>query len=364
MKTRNRREPIGSALPESEAKMRKHNLPPLILILFISISQPAYSQIPAIEDPSLVVDHIEGPSLEVHFIDVGQGDAILLRSPDGQTMMIDAGPSKNRKKTLAYLSSVGVTSLDYVVITHSHLDHLGGLAKLLKAVPVKKVLSSGKFHSTKTNEKLLKAIEKAGIPMVQLTRGDTFKLGEEISVSVLHPPTGWSLKNHDPNNLSVVLRVTYGDVDFLITGDAEVEAEAEILKSGLIIDSEFLKAGHHGSRTASSLEFLEKAEPKFTVISCGTHNKYGHPHEETIQSLKKHHSTILRTDELGTIIVRTNGKKVSISVKGSKTSWIHLPLRPGTINVTFMRREDETIACCCSVCRDLTVRCNSLDRAA
>lgn len=272
----------------------------------------------------LVVHDLAGPGLEVHFLDVGQGDSALLRTPHGKNFLVDCGPRSARKRILPYLKSLGIEKLDGIFISHSHMDHIGGLPYILDAIPVQKVYFSGHVHTSKFNRKLLGKLRSRNIELITLRRGQEVLLEESVKLVVYHPDPKRDPETVDVNDFSVVFRLSYGDIDFLFTGDSEQNSEAEILSAQVELHSEFLKVGHHGSRTATSEPFLSRVLPLFAVISCGTNNQFGHPHEETLQSLSQHGATLLRTDETGTVVVFTDGKKVMIKLKGKAWSPVSL----------------------------------------
>jgi len=166
------------------------------------------------------------------------------------------------------------------------------------------------------NLKTLERLEEKHIPLKKLRAGDHIDLDDAIVAVVYHPPADWDGDAEDPNNMSVVVRLTYGDIDFLLMGDAEKKSEKEILKTAPELNSEVLKVGHHGSETSTSEEFLAAVSPVYAVISCGVNNKFGHPFPVTLEKLKDAHATILRTDENGTIEVHTDGRRIMIKVKG------------------------------------------------
>jgi len=290
-----------------------------------------------------VVDAIEGPALAVHFIDVGQGDAILLVSPDGKTLLVDTGPRKKAANPLPYLKEVGVERIDHLLISHSHLDHTGGFQRIAKALPIGEFWWGGYFHPTKTASRVLAKVEELKIPTRKVKRGDEMTLGEDVKITVLHPPETMKPVDHDINNFSIIIRVSYGDIDFVLTGDAEIKAERMVLASGLPVESEFLKIGHHGSRTASTMAFLKSVKPGFGIISCGRNNKYDHPHAVTLEHLTEAKVAILRTDDLGTIVVRTDGTKVSINLKGQRVTYALLENTESTTHLIIgvVRREDD-----------------------
>ena len=264
--------------------------------------------------PSLLPDKgssITAPSgsgLDVHFIDVGQGDSILAES-DGHYMLIDAGENDQAGTVISYLKAQGVTKLDYVIGTHPHSDHIGGLDKVIDTFPVDKVFLPPVEHTTKTFEDVLDSIASRGLKITKPKPGNSYDLGN-ASFTILSPVKDYG---NDLNNWSVGIRLTYGDNSFVMCGDAENQAEEDILNSGAVLKADVLKAGHHGSSTSTSNAFLKKVSPSWVVIQCGKGNSYGHPHKETMEKLKKAGCQILRTDEEGTITAFSDGKTITWS---------------------------------------------------
>ncbi|MDO5518890.1 MAG: MBL fold metallo-hydrolase [bacterium] len=244
-------------------------------------------------------------NLEVHFIDVGQGDCILLRS-DNQTMLIDAGDNNYGKGVVTYLSNLGIKKLDYLVGTHPDADHIGGLDNVISSLDIGKIYMPKKQSNTKTFEDVLTAIAKKGLKVSSPKVGDTFTLGS-ANISVLGPINTYE----DNNNNSIVLKVTHGKNSFLLTGDAELEAEEDMVASGEDLSATVLKVGHHGSHSSTSRSLLDKVNPTYAVISCGVDNKYGHPHTETMTYLKRYNVTVYRTDQQKTIVMTSDGKKIT-----------------------------------------------------
>lgn len=271
-----------------------------------SVTATTTSSLPTVSDTPTGTALPTG-TVQVHFIDVGQGDAILIQAPDGKTMLIDGGEADSG--ALQYLQSKGITKLDVVVATHPHADHIGGLAEILNTIPTTRVVTSGQMHTTRTFERFLDAIAAARAEYVEVKRGDTIRLGDLV-FSVLNPV---SAAGDDLNNGSVVLRLVYGNVSFLLTGDAEKEAESAMSVSSFSpVQATILKVGHHGSRTSSSRAFLDLVKPEVAVYSAGKGNSYGHPHPETITALKAVGAKIYGTDVNGTITVNTDGKAYSV----------------------------------------------------
>jgi beta-lactamase superfamily II metal-dependent hydrolase len=237
----------------------------------------------------------------VHFIDVGQGDALLIVAPDGKVALIDGGESGTG--VLAYLQAQGVKRINLMIATHPHADHIGGLIDVLRALPVDEVVTNGQSHTTLAYERFLDAIMAAKAVYTEVKRGDTLTLGG-LNLDVLHPqaPEGDNL-----NDQSVVLRLLYGTVAFLVTGDAECIAEADMLAAGETVRAQILKVGHHGSRSASSPAFLAAVQPEVAVYSSGAANSYGHPHVETLAALANVGTTVYGADVNGTVIITSDG---------------------------------------------------------
>ncbi len=259
-------------------------------------------------DKDFSVTMPSGSGLAVHFIDVGQGDSILAES-DGHYMLIDAGENDQAGTVVSYLKAEGVTKLDYVIGTHPHSDHIGGLDKVIDTFPVDKVLLPPVEHTTRTFEDVLDSIASRGLKITKPAPGDSYDLGN-ASFTILSPVKDYG---NDLNNWSVGIRLTYGDNSFVMCGDAENQAEEDIVNSGAVLKADVLKAGHHGSSTSTSDAFLKKVSPSWVVIQCGKGNSYGHPHKETMEKLKKAGCQVLRTDEEGTITAFSDGKTITWS---------------------------------------------------
>lgn len=248
--------------------------------------------------------------LKVHYIDVGQGDGILIQQGD-HNMLIDAGTNNDEKLMVDYLNKQGVKHLDYVVGTHPHEDHIGGLDAVIKNFAVDKVYMPKVTITTKTFEDVIKAIKAKNLNITTPIPGDTFKLGD-ANCQILAPN---SPKYKDMNDYSIVIKLTFGSNKFLFTGDAQTLSENEILSKGFDVSADVLKLGHHGSHTSTSSTFLDKVNPKYAIVSCGKDNDYGHPHDVTMKKLEKKHIPLYRTDECGTIICTSDGKNISFNVK-------------------------------------------------
>lgn len=241
------------------------------------------------------------PPLVVHFLDVGQGDAVLLQGEDF-TILVDAG-RHDRSDVVPHLKRVNVETIDLFIGTHPHADHIGQCAPVLREFPVVEVWMSGDEHSTLTFERCLDAILQTDAGYREPRAGDVFQVGS-ARIEIVHPDelTG------SFNNNSLVVRLVYGDVAFLLAGDAEAEAEGAILRRGHELTAQVLKLGHHGSRTSSTTEFLQAIQPDIAVYSAGRNNSYGHPHAETLHATAALGIPVYGTDVFGTIRVTTDGR--------------------------------------------------------
>ena len=242
----------------------------------------------------------------VHFISVGQGDATLIES-DGEYALIDAGPPDGVDYLLSYLDYVGVTQLKYLVMTHPHADHIGGMKAVVEAYPVERVLlpdlDKAPYPTTSTFEKLLAAMVEKDLPAETMHTGASYTLGKG-SLAVLQD----GLETEDNENLiSPMLLFESGDLRFLCTGDDEKVNEQAALDAGLDLRANLYKAAHHGSSTSNTLEFLEAVQPWLVVIPCGAGNIYGHPHREALENFETVGADLLRTDEDGFIRISPDG---------------------------------------------------------
>ncbi len=235
-------------------------------------------------------------TMTVHFIDVGQGDSLLAES-DGHFLLVDAGENDQGDTVVSYLREAGVTSLDYVIGTHPHSDHIGGLDDVIRAFDVEAVILPPVAHTTKTFEDVLDAVQEKNLTLTQPVPGDSYDLGD-AAFTILAPQADYG---DDLNNWSVGIRLACSDGALVACGDAEAQAEEDIAASGLTLSADVLKVGHHGSCTSTSDVFLQAVSPAWAVISCGKENSYGHPHEETLKKLEDAGIAVLRTDLLGNI---------------------------------------------------------------
>lgn len=249
--------------------------------------------------------------LQIHFLNVGQGDCTIVLC-DGESMVIDGGPASASSFVYSYIrNTLELQHIDYVVSTHPHLDHVYGLSSVLNAAPVDLVLTPVLEWDSKAFNSMVKYAEKQGAPLSVPQEGDTLRLGG-ATVTILHC---WpeAIDYGRTNDSSIVVRIDYGQTSFIITGDAEDWSEYMMIDSGMNLKADVLRVAHHGSSTASTLEFLQSVRPEYAVISVGKDNGYGHPHQEVLDRLNEVGSKILRTDELGTIVMNSNGETITIN---------------------------------------------------
>ncbi|MGB9804220.1 ComEC/Rec2 family competence protein, partial [Desulfofundulus sp.] len=273
--------------------------------------------------------------LVVHFIDVGQGDSILVQTPGGRNMLVDAGgwsgelesgEGAGDRVVVPYLRRLGIRRLDVLVITHPHEDHAGGMKAVIGAFPVGLVLVSpaGRAENYSVSKDgsreqlsaayraLMAGLAARGVPVKTVAAGDRLHLDRALDVRVLGPPRPLlSGTRSDLNNASVVLRIRYGEEVLLLTGDMEVEAQQALLDAGVNPGCTVLKIPHHGSRYFLPA-FLERTHPLVAVISVGQHNNFGQPDPETLERLARERVRVYRTDRDGAVILSTDGKRVFI----------------------------------------------------
>lgn len=243
--------------------------------------------------------------LKVYFLDVGQADCILIQN-NNENMLIDAGNNEDGDKIVAYFKSIGITNFKYVIGTHPHEDHIGGLDDIIESFDIETVFMPDSYTTTSTFEDVLDALDKKNMTFTVPTINEKLTLGEAY-FEILY--TGSN--TNDLNDASIVLKLTFGNNSFLFSGDATSSVEKQILDQNLKVD--VYKVAHHGSNTSNSDKFLDKVNPTYGIISCGQDNSYGHPHSEIVTSLENRNVKLYRTDKLGTILVVSDGNNISIT---------------------------------------------------
>ncbi|MCX0389048.1 ComEC/Rec2 family competence protein [Clostridium perfringens] len=248
--------------------------------------------------------------LMISYMDVGQGDAAYIKV-NGNDILIDAGPRSNSKELLEQLKAKNIDDFELVIATHPHEDHIGGMVDVFKEYEVKAFYSPKITHTTKTYENLVKAVKDEGLKTKELKGGMVIDLGEGAKFEVFTPQKS---EYEELNNYSPIMKLSFGDTSYLFTGDAEKLAEEEALaKYKTSLDSDVIKFGHHGSSSSSSNAFIEAVSPKYGIISCAKDNKYGHPHRETLDIIKKYNIKTFRTDTDGEIILTSDGKSINFN---------------------------------------------------
>lgn len=281
---------------------KKHPLAAIALVI-IAVAVLIFQR--ASDGETTVTAPMDG--LYVHYIDVGQGDSELICC-NGEYMLIDAGVSSAGDTVVEYIKNLGIEKLDYVVCTHGHADHCGGLDEVVENLDVDTVFTSPYAGDSSAYEKFTEAVESASLTLDVPDYGVKYSLGQ-AQFEFIGPLSDHTNVNDD----SLVMRLVYGDTSFLFTGDITATAEKELIEDGENLKCDVLKVAHHGSSGSSCYQFIYEAEPKIGVISCGKDNDYGHPHEETLSRLSDADVTVYRTDELGSIVIFSDGMAVERS---------------------------------------------------
>lgn len=249
-----------------------------------------------------------GEKLEIYFLDVGQGDSTFIRLPNAETMLIDGGKKSSGKTIVSNLKKLEVEEIDYLVATHPHEDHIGGLPEIIRNIDIKNVYLPNKTNNTKIFEELLLEIRNNDIRTKEAKLGLELLNESGLKINFLGPDKEYK----DMNNNSALITVEYGKFKSIFMGDAEKAAEKALLDRGININSQVLKVGHHGSDTSTTEDFIKVVRPKYSFISVGKNNKYGHPNDIILDRLKNVGSKIFRTDEDGTIKLSTDGETIRI----------------------------------------------------
>lgn len=252
---------------------------------------------------------ISVPVLTVHFLDVGQGDAILIETPDQVQILIDGGPDGSILRELGAVMSPFDKTIDVVLATHNDKDHIGGLVDVLARYQVSAIMRTNNQHDTSVVQQFAKQVESERAILISPTAGERYVLGASTTLTVFSP--AGDVSNYESNASSLVVKIEYGDTSFFLTGDAPVGIEEYLAKTypeELI--STVLKLGHHGSRTSTSKTFLASVLPSYSIVSAGKDNTYGHPHAEVVENVREVNSQLLSTAEVGRITFLSDGERV------------------------------------------------------
>lgn len=270
-----------------------------LVLLVLNVAVFAYLYRPAVSE------------LTVSFLDVGQGDAILVEGPTGIEMLIDGGKDRSVLRQLPRVMGPLDRSIDVVIATHPDADHIGGLPGVLSRYSVRRFFESGKEGETSIYESLVVSVDREpGLEEGLLRNGMRIHLGGGAYADILHPEENVA-QLRETNDASIIMRVVYGDTEFMLTGDAPLWAEDRVVRRyGTMLESDVLKAGHHGSKTSTSAAFLEAVDPGVVVVSAGKDNSYGHPHGDVVARIRESGAALVSTMESGTITFVSDGKEV------------------------------------------------------
>ncbi len=281
-----------------------------------------YLELGSEEVPKIAEDNFiaKDADLEIHYIDVGQGDCSLIMW-EGASVLIDSGEASCAETVLNYLDEQNVGKLDYIIVTHPHSDHMGSMAEIISSVDAEKVIipkvTEDMTPDTQMYEDFLHSLQKKTMKLTAAKFGDVYTLSGTTAAAVSKQPPSFEIlapvaDYDDLNNYSVTLKLTYGATSYLFTGDIEKKAENDILESGADVDADVLKAAHHGSSSSSGENFIDEVSPEICIIPCGTDNDYGHPHAEVLEILEERNIKYYRTDRYGSVVVYSDGNEIYV----------------------------------------------------
>jgi beta-lactamase superfamily II metal-dependent hydrolase len=291
-------------------------------------------------------------SLRIDFIDVGQADSILIQLPNKEKMLIDGGNNEDGDLIVEYLTVLKIDKIDYLVATHPHEDHIGGLDNIINNFKVAKVYMPKVSHTSKTFRDLLIATKRKGLKISIAKAGVSLIDKGDLQVRIIGPVKE---DYKELNNYSAIIKINFRNTSFLFTGDAEAEVEEELVASKIDLAADLLKIGHHGSSSSTTLSFLEKVNPQYGVISVGKNNKYDHPTKFTLEKLNRAGVEVYRTDQLGTIIAISDGEKITFNHKVPSISTTKIPNNKVPITISNVNLKDEIVLITNNSSKDINI---------
>ncbi len=292
------------------SKAKKQMIIRVSLLILLAALALFINQFGVPQDTEPTQGTLQGNVIEVHFIDVGQGDSILIEAGDS-AMLIDAGENNKGTSVIDYLAAQNIKDLDYVIGTHPHSDHIGGLDTVLSTLPVDTLIMPKATHTTKTYEDVLDIIAEKGLTITKPVVGGEYRLGSASFVIIAPNSSSYE----ELNEYSIVIKLTHEDNSFLLTGDAGSLSEEEMLASGIDLSADLLKLGHHGSAYSSTERFLDAVTPTYAIACVGIDNEYGHPHPDTLSAIDTRNIMFYRTDKQGTVVFTSDGKNISVNTQ-------------------------------------------------
>ncbi|MGL4873171.1 MAG: ComEC/Rec2 family competence protein [Clostridium sp.] len=247
--------------------------------------------------------------LKVFFFDVGQGDSTLIQYKNFN-ILIDSGPRDYEDELLSYLSNLNVNTIDYLIMTHPHEDHIGNIDEVIDTLTIKNIYAPNVNNPSTPVSDIIASLNRKNLKIDLLNEDTLITLDNDINFEIFYPPS--NLINENLNNYSAIIKLTFGSISFLFTGDAETDAHDYLYNNYNSIDIDVLKLGHHGSKTSTTKDFLTFTTPSIGIASCGENNKYNHPNKETISLLDEFEIPFLRTDLIGTILILSDGNDIYI----------------------------------------------------
>lgn len=243
-------------------------------------------------------------------LDVGQGDALLVQTPNGNDVLVDGGPDSRVVERLSKRLPASDRTIELVILTHPDLDHVGGLAAVARQYRIERVLETGVRSTSRADAAWVSEVSKQGSERIEARAGERFEL-DGVTFDILWPSAETDWQTRKRNETSVVVKMTYGETSFLLTGDISSDVEARLVQTGTLTNVDVLKVPHHGSISSSSEEFLDAIKPETAVISVGQKNRYGHPHPVVVRRLEQRGAKVLRTDEDGDVVIVSDGKEIT-----------------------------------------------------